>query len=86
MTGKSCSQYPENPKKMDKQDIKNDIDDLNVFVGELGSMIAAIMLMEAKYMERRQVREPLNTALASLKSATVDLMGAADQLEGMTNG
>lgn len=68
---------------MDKNDLSNDIDDLNKFVADLDTMIAALTILEAKYMPHYRIREPLNTALASLKSGTVDLLRAADEIEGL---
>lgn len=69
---------------MDKNDLTNDIDDLNEFVADLGAMIAALQALEAKYMPKsRRVSRPLEHALASLKSGTVDLLLAADEIEGL---
>lgn len=70
---------------MDKKDITNDIDDLKDFQGDLVSMIVAIDMLKIKYGDT-PAGSSIATLCESLRSAAVDLLSAADQMEGMTNG
>lgn len=70
---------------MDKNDIANDLYDLKDFHGDLVSMIMAVSMMEMKY-KKTPAGSSLATGCQSLRSAAVDLLGAAEQMEGMANG
>lgn len=69
---------------MDKKDIANDIIDLKDLHGDLVSLIMAVSMMEMKY-KKTSAGSSLATGCQSLRSAAVDLLSAAEQMEVLSS-